>query len=564
MPKSTVIWADGTSDGRKIVYIPQTYLNRTIDDPEEDTAINKIIEDVLLQTEDLNSVHSRLEDDIDRLKKQVASDVAEYCAVSKKLHSIQAQIKESGASTVFSKAIESLEKERGALASKIDVRQEEIDRYGELEALIASKRSRQIELNTELGRLQEMPAPQVVFPGYFTCIDGYSIENRFDHDFPTVGGRLNENMRTLNESILPTWQIQKDALIELISKSLSEIASSLESMTNEREKLRVKVERSEQLQRLSIQIAQERQKLEEAKGLEDEKRCCNEQMSQLQQRIIGSQKLFYNTYEEYYGTISKTGTRQDTDLDFKAHAVWRQKDFLVAIGEIFDRRNYSSFKSKFNFDLAELKPNEYDESFCKALWDAMTMEPLEVGYIGIKASHSLETAMTTIFGDWYNIHYVVKSGDDEIEKMSPGKKALVLLELLISLENSRCPILIDQPEDDLDNRSIYDDLVSFIRTKKKERQIIIVTHNANVVLGADAEEVIIANQDGKNTENAQKKFEYRSGSIENDFPIRDQDGHILPGILNSKGLQTQICDILEGGRTAFELRRSKYSTISRH
>ena len=130
--------------------------------------------------------------------------------------------------------------------------------------------------------------------------------------------------------------------------------------------------------------------------------------------------------------------------------------------------------------------------------------------------------------------------------MSPGKKALVLLEMLISLEDSKCPILIDQPEDDLDNRSIYNDLVQYIRRKKKERQIIIVTHNANVVLGADAEEIIIANQDGIGTENAEKRFEYRSGAIENDEILTDDTGVPLKGILNQNGIQTQICDILEG------------------
>lgn len=145
--------------------------------------------------------------------------------------------------------------------------------------------------------------------------------------------------------------------------------------------------------------------------------------------------------------------------------------------------------------------------------------------------------------------------------MSPGKKALVLLELLISLEDSKCPILIDQPEDDLDNRSIYNDLVRFIRTKKKERQIIVVTHNANVVVGADAEEVIIANQDGTDTENAERRFEYRSGAIENDSPKKDDRGRLCPGILNKSGIQTQICEILEGGREAFKLRKSKYSTL---
>ena len=54
----------------------------------------------------------------------------------------------------------------------------------------------------------------------------------------------------------------------------------------------------------------------------------------------------------------------------------------------------------------------------------------------------------------YYIHYNVKMGNDGIEDLSPGKKALVLLKLLVSLAESQCPILIDQPEDDLDNPTI--------------------------------------------------------------------------------------------------------------
>ena len=144
--------------------------------------------------------------------------------------------------------------------------------------------------------------------------------------------------------------------------------------------------------------------------------------------------------------------------------------------------------------------------------------------------------------------------------MSPGKKALVLLEMIVSLEKGNCPILIDQPEDDLDNRSIYADLVQYLKQKKHERQIIVVTNNANVVIGADAEEVIIANQDGNEAKNKEKRFEYRCGAIENTQPCVDERGQIVPGVLNQKGIQEQICDILEGGKEAFELRRNKYSS----
>ena len=55
---------------------------------------------------------------------------------------------------------------------------------------------------------------------------------------------------------------------------------------------------------------------------------------------------------------------------------------------------------------------------------------------------------------------------DLIDEMSPGKKALVLLKMLISLAESTCPILVDQPEDDLDNRSIFDELIPFIKRKR--------------------------------------------------------------------------------------------------
>jgi predicted ATPase len=139
--------------------------------------------------------------------------------------------------------------------------------------------------------------------------------------------------------------------------------------------------------------------------------------------------------------------------------------------------------------------------------------------------------------------------------MSPGKKSLVLLKLLIELDNSKCPILLDQPEDDLDNRSIYNDLVKFIKNKKKERQIIIVTHNANLVVGADAECVIVANQsDGDNSNNREYKFEYIQGALENTF-LNENSKYIL----EQRGIQEHVCDILEGGKIAFEQRKKKYN-----
>ncbi|GAB1257842.1 hypothetical protein NBRC116494_23440 [Aurantivibrio plasticivorans] len=100
------------------------------------------------------------------------------------------------------------------------------------------------------------------------------------------------------------------------------------------------------------------------------------------------------------------------------------------------------------------------------------------------------------------------------------------------------------------------DLVKYLEKKKIKRQIILATHNPNIVVGADSELVIVANQHGTRSENRDdKKFAYKTGSLENSKP-RDSS---IPYILDSQGIREHVCDILEGGDIAFKLREKKYS-----
>jgi len=140
--------------------------------------------------------------------------------------------------------------------------------------------------------------------------------------------------------------------------------------------------------------------------------------------------------------------------------------------------------------------------------------------------------------------------------MTPGKRALFLLRLILAESDDTWPLLIDQPEDDLDSRSIYYDIVPFLKEKKKERQIIMVSHNANLVIGADSEQVIVANRHWSDRENADaKQFNYLTGSLEFS-KIRDKD---CKDTLLSQGIREHSCEILDGGKAAFELRKNKYN-----
>jgi len=154
---------------------------------------------------------------------------------------------------------------------------------------------------------------------------------------------------------------------------------------------------------------------------------------------------------------------------------------------------------------------------------------------------------------YYDIHYSINFNGKELNNLSPGEKGVALLILFLELDkDDKRPILIDQPEENLDNRSVYITLMRYFRESKKRRQIIIVTHNPNLVVNADSEQVIVANFD-KGLEKQASRIYYVSGSLENTF--KNDSANI---ILEKKGIREHVCEILEGGEEAFKKRENKY------
>ena len=126
-----------------------------------------------------------------------------------------------------------------------------------------------------------------------------------------------------------------------------------------------------------------------------------------------------------------------------------------------------------------------------------------------------------------------------VNKLSVGQRGTFYVCLKLATDPFGSPFVFDQPEDDLDNEFIMSQLVPLFRKIKKYRQVIIVTHNANLVVNTDAEQIIIADNQGEN-------IRYTSGSVE--------DGNVKENI----GIRAEICNILEGGSYAFEKRERKY------
>ena len=118
------------------------------------------------------------------------------------------------------------------------------------------------------------------------------------------------------------------------------------------------------------------------------------------------------------------------------------------------------------------------------------------------------------------IIYVHGGEYTDLHKTSPGTQTNAVMEYILHSE-STIPLFIDQPEDNIDNEARYAQLTKWIRRQKYERQIILVTHDANIVINGDAENVIIANHTGE-------KFEYSYGALEYE-DILDKAAVILDG-----------------------------------
>lgn len=177
---------------------------------------------------------------------------------------------------------------------------------------------------------------------------------------------------------------------------------------------------------------------------------------------------------------------------------------------------------------------------------------IEAGENQLKKQFGLTDAMAKRITDWFKdrsklyqlenlfpkdlitIKLKVGEGDEyrSFDKLSDGQKATALLVLLFSQE--RKILIIDQPEEDLDNRFVYDDIVVMLRQMKGKRQLIFATHNANIPVLGDSEQVFVLDAEA------------------NQCKIKDF------GSIDKTSITENIKKIMEGGEEAFRKRIQKY------
>jgi ABC-type lipoprotein export system ATPase subunit/uncharacterized coiled-coil DUF342 family protein len=195
------------------------------------------------------------------------------------------------------------------------------------------------------------------------------------------------------------------------------------------------------------------------------------------------------------------------------------------------------------FDGNDLNTKDGATSFVTSLHKliveaAKSIDSTKVGIFGVVKKGQTATAVyDLIFGlNFLEPRYSLMFQDAQIEQLSPGQRGALLLIFYLLVDIGKTPIILDQPEENLDNETVYRLLVPVLSEAKKQRQIIMVTHNPNLAVVCDAEQIIYAKFDRA----ANSSISYESGAIENT---------VLNGM---------VVTVLEGTKPAFDNRSGKY------
>lgn len=266
---------------------------------------------------------------------------------------------------------------------------------------------------------------------------------------------------------------------------------------------------------------------------------------QLVTKIVEQKQLISEIYEELYQPVEKELLpllkNSDDKIEFNINIALRDREigdrFLLHINQqmsgVFRGRTEASIAMK-----KYLRSTDFNdcESIINFMDNVLTCISEDIDKSSQKVRNKLDFYNTLCGFDYIDAEYNLTLGGHPIEMLSPGERGIVLLVFYLALSKNDIPLIIDQPEDNLDNQSIFSRLVPCIREAKKKRQVIIVTHNPNIAIACDAEQIICCA-----INKADNTISYSSGSIE--------DGMI----------RKRVVDILEGTMPAFELRKLKYT-----
>lgn len=530
-------WQDGGEiAGHEIEYFAQNYMHKIASEPEE---TNKLVISIIRSKKEgelLSSYKIGTED----ISKRIRDSIYTLFKDQDDISSIKKDLLEKGNKAGVEEQLRQLKSKASELQKNSAMTVEESTIFEEQTRQVQEKRKLIVDAENDLSILTKL-SEDIPFASSFT--DKYPF---IKLSFAKNQNDIEQYFNILKQKYNDEWNRSISGLMEATQKEKEKLSSEIQSIEKEdvyKKGLRV-IKDNKELRDVNNKIKEEEEKLADINKQEQQLQRITNHQTEILQTVVDDHCSFKNKANGICDTLKISHGELGISVTTEFHSLEMQ-DFLQSKlnQKGNERKNY----------LQELL-EEYNKNN-KTHISNFLRELLSEDVLLKNWNNPRDVATDFFTRNWYGLNFCLSYQEDDFTQMSEGKQAFVILKLLLDFSDKKCPILIDQPEDSLDNRAIYNELVTYIKEKKRERQIILVSHNSNVVVSADAENIIVANQEGVNNKNENGvKFQYTNGALENTKQRDETSAYIL----SSQGIREHICDILEGGRAAFEKREQKY------
>jgi len=562
-----VRWGDGhvsimnqpDESPRPITFIPQTYLNLLAERKKEE--LNGLVESMLVDADSTFAQRlSRSTSEVQRLEAKVAVDAVQLFQAAEQLQTLRVDLADMGDKKAIQKHAKELKKKLKALREASSFSKEEEKEY---ERLVKEQTKLAKQKAAADGRAIAYARANDLIDAYFSTLDETLVRAVADDLFDGFDSSATDYQREIEASIRRLAVAITEAAKPLIEAEFSNVstlqlsAAAAQNQVSQNDRalrpFTKKVGDQSRYEELSKELAQEEKQLQQIEAKEKEVTRAVKRSDSAKSQLMDDYCGILEAYRAVTVAVDEVGTIfPDETLQLSAVVTFDRKRFRANFVEAIDRRTPLRRQLSEAFD-AEDNYVFNAGAHCETVREML--ERLLSREVSCRSGHDLQDVVTALVADYFGVDYTIIQDGDDMIRMSPGKRGIILFQLYLHLSRSGDPLLIDQPEDNLDNRTVYQELNEFIKNRKIHRQIVMISHNPNLVVSTDSEEVIVANQSGqtRSGSNEEYQFEYVSGSIESSFDTVDG-----PGVLQSRGIRQHVCEILEGGEEAFRRRESKY------
>lgn len=568
---SQLLFRDSTEKSvlPEIKYIPQNYLVK-LAEPNQNrkgAALNKIVRDLINEDNESRVIYDDFISLVKSYDRKREIIIERYFQLRDRIGSLRNSLAAKAKKEILEQSIMTNTKKVEELNKSAGLKNEEIALYNELQVKLEMQTSTLAAVVNDFRRINELlgeTRESLLLLNDKKNLVRSSLENLqmkeiFDSNYLNLEGIIADlnKFAVMFEIIKDVEGKSKLKIKSPINDLINHIQSEKRGLSDQLLPFNRNEDIKESIRAISDSIMQDKKVLHEIAQLTKELSENEAALSQEKDNLFNLYKDTFAAYEDVIAALkNRTADLENDGLLITGIVKFNFTKFQSKLEDVSDGRSASYNEFDFLFKPVDSLCDFNLEDLLKSIGEMFDSIVEKENYV-LNRKADKKTAVKLLLDDYFFDYWQIVYKGDKLGEMSAGKASFVILMLIVGLSKSKSPILIDQPEDNLDNRSISADLVEYLRNKKLERQIILVTHNPNVVVNADAENVIVANQKGQGEilSNSPYQFDYINGSLENSFNKGDDfDGDIL----ESMGIREHIAEIVEGGKEAFKNREKKY------